>query len=111
MKQITVYSYSFILEELTNMKSCTKLRYVKKLYKKINKLFDTEIDSIPDDKFDCFIKNIINCIQNFNTTIKILNKVFNYNNNEIMIYQKNINKLFNQLFLTFEALRDSKTSQ
>ena len=110
MKEIKVYSQSFILQELTNLKSSTKLRYVKKLYKKINKLIDTEIDSIPDDKFDTFIQNIINCIQNFNITIKILNKVFNYNTNEIMIYQKNINKLFNQLILTFEALVESKNS-
>lgn len=111
MKQIKLYSQSFILQELTNLKSCTKLRYVKKLYKKINKLIDTEIDSIPDDKFETFIKNIIICIQNFNTTIKILNKAFNYNTNEIMMYQKNINKIFNQLILTFEALVDSKNDK
>ena len=49
------------------------------------------------------MNNIINYIQNFNTTIKILNKVFNYYNNEIIVYEKNINKLSNQLLLTFDG--------
>lgn len=111
MQEIKVYSYSFILQQLTNLKSCTKLRYVKKLYKKINNLFDKEIDSISDDKFRIFMNNIINYIQNFNTTIKILNKVFNYYNNEIIVYEKNINKLSNQLLLTFDALTHSVTGK
>lgn len=97
MKIIEILPYNYILESLQKSQKRTKLRFIKKIYKKINKLFDTKTESICLNKFEMVIYNILNSIENFNTTFNILVNDLNYKNPRIYLYKYNIDKLYNEL--------------